>query len=183
MLFLRFSLLVIGFGLLTAAVGAVLYDIYLAWELRRLLGTREETPTSPEAAPPPLPAPRRPGTAIGWSMGARLAAVAIFSILVGTSIVVVPDGRAAVRISQVSGALPETLYAGTHWILPLVQRVETFDTRDHVFATSATEGPHERLEALTVEAREGLSVGLAVTVRYRLDPRRLAYFQANLPPR
>ena len=32
-----------------------------------------------------------------------------------------------------------------------------------------------------MEAREGLSVGLAVTVRYRIDPRRLDYVQSNLP--
>jgi regulator of protease activity HflC (stomatin/prohibitin superfamily) len=32
-----------------------------------------------------------------------------------------------------------------------------------------------------VQAREGLAVGLAVTVRYRIDPRRLDYIQANLP--
>jgi regulator of protease activity HflC (stomatin/prohibitin superfamily) len=102
-------------------------------------------------------------------------------MLVGASIVVVPDGRAAIRISQLSGVRPGTLYAGTHLILPLVDRVETFDIRDRVFATSATEAPHEKLETLTVEAREGLSVGLAVTVRYRIDPRHLDYIQANLP--
>ena len=32
-----------------------------------------------------------------------------------------------------------------------------------------------------MDAREGLEVGLAVTVRYRVDPRRLDYIQANLP--
>ena len=37
------------------------------------------------------------------------------------------------------------------------------------------------LEVLKVEAREGLSVGLAITVRYRIDAARLAYVQANLP--
>jgi len=86
-----------------------------------------------------------------------------------------------VRVSQISGVTPGTLYAGTHLVVPLTERVETFDVRDRVFATSATEGPREKLETLTVEAREGLSVGLAVTVRYRIDPRRLDYVQANLP--
>ena len=41
--------------------------------------------------------------------------------------------------------------------------------------------PKEKLEVLNVESREGFSVGLALTVRYRLDPSRLAYIQANLP--
>jgi len=32
-----------------------------------------------------------------------------------------------------------------------------------------------------VQAKEGLTVGLAITVRYRLDPRHLDYIQNNLP--
>ena len=50
-----------------------------------------------------------------------------------------------------------------------------------MFSTSAAEGTREKLEVLNVETREGLEVGLAVTVRYRIDPRRLDYVQANLP--
>ena len=184
MLFLKFMLLLIGLGVLAIAAGIVLYDIFLAFELDRLLRRSDEpakvadqdathasrtTPTRPE---------RRP---IRWQAAARLAMIAALSMLAGASIVVVPDGRAAVRISQISGVRPGTLYAGTHFILPLFERVDLFDIRDRVFATSATEGPHEKLECLTVQAREGLSVGLAITVRYRIDPRRLDYIQANLP--
>jgi regulator of protease activity HflC (stomatin/prohibitin superfamily) len=36
-------------------------------------------------------------------------------------------------------------------------------------------------EMLKVQTREGLPVGLAIAVRYRLDPRRLAYIHANMP--
>ena len=32
-----------------------------------------------------------------------------------------------------------------------------------------------------MQAKEGLTLGLAITVRYRLDPRHLDYIQANLP--
>ena len=32
-----------------------------------------------------------------------------------------------------------------------------------------------------MQAREGLNIGLAVSVRYRLDPQRLSYIHANLP--
>ena len=31
-----------------------------------------------------------------------------------------------------------------------------------------------------MQTREGLTIGLAVSVRYRLDPQRLAYIHANL---
>jgi regulator of protease activity HflC (stomatin/prohibitin superfamily) len=184
MLFLRFMLLVIGFGVLAIAAGIVLYDLCLAFELDRLLrrGGEAAKPADQEAAAEQRPAAQRSARrTIRWGAAARLAAIAIISMLAGASIVVVPDGRAAVRISQISGVRPGTLYAGTHFIVPLFERVDSFDVRDRVFATSATEGPHEKLECLTVEAREGLSVGLAVTVRYRIDPKRLDYIQANLP--
>jgi regulator of protease activity HflC (stomatin/prohibitin superfamily) len=36
-------------------------------------------------------------------------------------------------------------------------------------------------DSLRVQTKEGLELGLAVTVRFRLDPHRLAYIHANLP--
>jgi regulator of protease activity HflC (stomatin/prohibitin superfamily) len=184
MLFLRFLLLAGCFAFLAGAAGAVLYDIYLAYELDRLLrrGERaaESAPPSvtPTAAAPPRPRVRR---TIRWNAAAKLAAIGALAGLAGSSIVVVPDGQAAVRVSQISGVRPGTLYAGTHFIFPLVDRVALYDVRDRVFSTAAAEVRGEKLEVLSVEAREGLSVGLAVTVRYRMDPQRLDYIQANLP--
>jgi regulator of protease activity HflC (stomatin/prohibitin superfamily) len=35
--------------------------------------------------------------------------------------------------------------------------------------------------ALDVQSKEGLDIGLAITVRYRLDPRRLDYIESHLP--
>jgi len=183
MLFIKFFLLFASFGFLACAAGMVLYDIYLAFELSRIL-RRSEYPTESE---PPLetsarvPAVPRPRRALRWNTAAKLIALAALSGFAGSSIVVVPDGQAGVRVSQISGVLPGTLYAGTHIVIPLFDRVVLYDVRDKVLSTAASEGPHEKLEVLTVEAREGLPVGLAVTVRYRIDPRRLDYIQANLP--
>jgi regulator of protease activity HflC (stomatin/prohibitin superfamily) len=188
MLFLRFLLLAVSFGFLACAAGVVLYDIYLAFELGRLLRRRapaldatqpgqsgEGTPAIQRPALPP-----RPRRAIRWNAAAKLVALAAVSAFAGKSIVVVPDGEAAIRVSQISGVRPGTLYPGTHLIFPLTDRVVLFDTRDKVFQTAAAEGPREKFEVLTVEAREGLEVGLAITVRYRVDPQRLDYIQANL---
>jgi regulator of protease activity HflC (stomatin/prohibitin superfamily) len=179
MLFLGFLLFLIGFGFLAAAVVVVLYDVYLACELGRILGWGVRT--TEENQPQPVPAPLRPRRAIRWNAVLKLVAVAALSSLAGKSIVVVPDGEAAVRVSQLSGVRPGTLYAGTHFIFPLIDRVALFDIRDRVFSTAAIENPREKSEVLNVEAREGLSVGLAVTVRYRIDPRRLEFVQSNLP--
>jgi regulator of protease activity HflC (stomatin/prohibitin superfamily) len=217
MLFLRLLLFVVSFGILGVAVAIVLYDIYLAFELNRLLRLGERRPTdaaasqasgtSSESAPLPTAAgatpaggsgasavpvsrpafylpPRSAGPrrAIRWSVAAKLVVLAAVSSLLGKSILVVPDGFAAVRVSQISGVRPGTLYPGTHLIVPLVQRGQLFDIREKVYSTAASENPRDKgLEVLTVEAREGLSLGLAVTVRYRVDPRHLDYVDANLP--
>ncbi len=67
-----------------------------------------------------------------------------------------------------------------HVITPLVDSVAIYDTREQVYSTLASENPRQKGEVLTVQAREGLNIGLAVAVRYRLDPKRLASLHANL---
>src|SRR5271155_6193669 len=210
MLFLRLLLFVVSVGFLGVAVAIVLYDLYLAFELNRILRLGERAPrdlaasqvagpsgeggpaasstTAAASAPVARPTfylpPRSTGPrrAIRWSAAAKFVVFAALSSLLGKSILVVPDGFAAVRVSQISGVRPGTLYAGTHLLMPLVQRAQLFDIREKVYSTAASDNPRDKgLEILTVEAREGLSVGLAVTVRYRLDPRHLDYIQANLP--
>jgi len=188
MLFLRFLLLAVSFGFLACAAGVVLYDIYLSFELGRLLrrgepgGEASQPGQGGEVAPAiqRVTIPARPRRAIRWNAAAKFVLLAAASAFVGKSIVVVPDGQAAIRVSQISGVRPGTFYPGTHFIFPLTERVVLFDTRDRVFETSAAPGPHEKFEVLSVEAREGLEVGLAIAVRYRVDPQHLDYIQANL---
>jgi regulator of protease activity HflC (stomatin/prohibitin superfamily) len=199
MLFLRFLFFAISATFVAVAVGLVIYDVFLAFELGRLLRSDERPPekgedgqlsettvsaAAPVAALGAIQSPvriARTRRAIRWAPAAKLVVAAALTALAGSSILVVPDGEAAVRISQISGVRPGTLYAGTHFILPLIDRAQLYDVRDKVFSTSAAEGTREKLEVLNVETREGLEVGLAVTVRYRIDPRRLDYVQANLP--
>lgn len=180
MLFLRFLLIAIGVGLFGSASGVIAYDIYLAAQLRRLLGrkTQEGGSEAGEKAPRPL-APVR------WKLAQRLAVLAIGPYLLGTSIAVVPDGSAGVRVSQVFGTRPGTLYPGVHLMVPLVDHIVLYDLREHVFSTRTgeTESKEEREKGtgvLRVQAREGLSIGLAVSVRYRLDPERLGTIHSSL---
>jgi len=116
----------------------------------------------------------------GWEIAGRAALIGLVPLLAGLSIEVVPAGMAGVRISQISGTLPDTLYPGFHLVLPLVQHVEKYDMRDQIYQTAIVADP-KKSEALKVQTKEGLEVGLAVAVRYRIDPHRLAYVQANLP--
>lgn len=168
MLFLRYVLWVVGVGILGGAAGVLLYDVYLTLRLRGLLGG-------------PAPAPEGvKSRALRWNLSGRLAAIACVPLLLASSIVVVPDGYGGVRISQLSGVIPGTLAGGVHLVWPLMQRVECYDLRDRVYETAVAEAPKKRGEVLRVQAREGLPIGLAVAVRYRLDVRRVDSIHANL---
>jgi regulator of protease activity HflC (stomatin/prohibitin superfamily) len=66
-------------------------------------------------------------------------------------------------------------------VTPLVDSVAIYDTREQVYSTLAAENSKQKGDVLTVQAREGLNIGLAVSVRYRLDSRRLDSIHTNLP--
>ena len=171
MLLLKYLLLAAAAGMFTGAAAVVVYDVYLAVQRRRILA----------GGAGPLPTPAHTARPVRWLIAGKLAAIAWLPLLLGLAIVVVPDGAAGVRVSQISGVRAGTLYPGVHFIVPLVDRVVTYDLRDVVFTTAAAPDPKKKLEVLNVQAREGLTIGLAVAVRYRLDARRLDYIHANLP--
>jgi regulator of protease activity HflC (stomatin/prohibitin superfamily) len=196
MLVLKYLLVILGIGLFGSSGALVVYDIYLSSQLRRLLGRRRDETTG-ELLPEEPAEVNRPLRPVRWGLAQRLAAAGVLPLLLAFSIAVVPDGFAGVRVSQIWGARPGTLYPGVHLITPLVDSVELYDTREQVYTTAASrptpsggaptatpERPDASTplpEVLTVQAREGLNIGLAVSVRYRLDPQRLSYIHANLP--
>jgi regulator of protease activity HflC (stomatin/prohibitin superfamily) len=162
MVLLRYLLVFGGIMLLVGAVAILVMDVY------QILKFRKDSSGDPPP-PPRLHAAR------------TLGICAIAPLLIGLSIAVVPSGSAAVRVNQFAGTRPGTLYPGVHWIVPLVEEIALYDTRDEVFATQAVDDPKKQSpDALRVQTREGLMVGLAVAVRYRLDPSKLTYIHANL---
>ena len=121
--------------------------------------------------------------ALRWRTAGKLAAIGALVMLSALAIVVVPSGMGGVRVSQVSGTLNGTLYPGTHLVAPLMHQVEVFNIRDQILNTSAFE-PEKGSKApaaLKVYSKEGLPVGVGVSVRYQLDPRRLAAMEKTLP--
>ncbi len=135
---------------------------------------RPQEKREPETEPQEIP----------WRGSVALALVACLPLLMAASIVVVPSGMGGVRVSQISGTLPGTLYPGVHFVTPLVESVQLFDLRDHLFTAGVaeeTQRPRRRRPASMCNRCEGLNIGLAVTVRYRLDPNKLASVQAHLP--
>ena len=179
MIALKWLLVILGIGLVGSAGALVVYDIYVSSQLRRLLRRSSEEGASSSSTATFLSA--RPFGPVRWQRALQLAGLAVVPLLISQSIVVVPDGRAGVRVSQFWGARPGTLYPGVHLVTPLVDNVALYDTREQIYVTVTTAGGRDAKELLTVQAREGLNIGIAVAVRYRIDPRRLAYIHANLP--
>ena len=119
-------------------------------------------------------------SSIRWRLFTRYLMIAVLLLLPGLSIVVVPSGTAGVRVSQLSGTIGGTVYPGTHFVSPLVQHMEVYTVRDQIYSTTPADAS-KKGDALKVYSREGLPLGLGISVRYQLDPRRLAYMESNLP--
>jgi regulator of protease activity HflC (stomatin/prohibitin superfamily) len=177
MLAFKYLLMILGAALFGSAGALVVYDIYLSTQLRRLLRGKSTEETEAEG----VARSARPFGPVRWQLALRLVAAGVLPILLAYSFVVVPDGFAGVRVSQIWGARPGTLYPGVHLITPLVDSVELYDTREQTYSTLAAETTKQKGDSLAVQAREGLSIGLAVAVRYRIDPRRLDTIHGNLP--
>ena len=176
MLLLKYLLLSAGIAMFVIAAGILSYDAYLliAWQRRRLNFDLEAGTPMPGVA-----------AILRWRIPVALVMLAWAPLLVPAGIVIVPSGMAGVRVSQTKGTLAGTLYPGVHFVVPLVERVELFNTRDQLFTTGISEDSlakgAAKGEPLHVQAKEGLTLGLAITVRYQVDPKRLDYIEANLP--
>jgi regulator of protease activity HflC (stomatin/prohibitin superfamily) len=174
MLALKLLLNLAGVVLLAVAAGIPLHGLWL--RIQRMRRKTGEDGTMHE----PLMEPK----AIDWRSPVALVLAACVPLLIADSIFVVPSGMGGVRISQISGTLPGTLYPGVHFIAPLVDSVQTFDLRDRLFTAGTLDQTGKKLApntALNVQSKEGLNIGLGITVRYRLDPNKLASVQAHLP--
>jgi regulator of protease activity HflC (stomatin/prohibitin superfamily) len=174
---------VAGVLLLAAGAAIAIYDAWRVFQHSRWLARGTGEDVAPEMIDAPQP--------VRWRISMALAVVACLPLLIAMSIVVVPSGMGGVCISDSRGTLPGTLYSGVHFIAPLGEHVQTFDLRDQIFSTlmpgeakPASSSAKDRAavtESMMVQSKEGLTIGLAIAVRYRLDPRRLDYVQSHLP--
>jgi len=148
-------------GLTSALV--LIRDVFRRWRLRHRGRLSAGLDGAGQVSPP-----------VSTRLAVMLAAGGLVLFLLARSIVVVPPGQAGVRVSQLSGTRPGSLGPGLHVVAPLLEEVATYDVREHVLSLSG--------EELRAQTKEGLPVWLAVSVRYRLDAKRLDAVHANLPP-
>ncbi len=171
MLAFKYLLMTLGVGLFIAGAVVLAYDFWLALQYKRALAAGTEGATAPKP--------------VRWRMTVALIAMGWAPMLIALAIVVVPSGMAGVRISETRGTEAGTLYPGVHFVAPMIEEVQLFDLRDKLFTTGIAEDGKQPEPAtkgvLSVQSKEGLNIGLAITVRYQLDPKRLDYVQSHLP--
>ena len=182
MLALKYLLMLVAVSSIAATLIMMGYDLWLVIRFRRHLARDLEGTGAPVALEAGRPEPRP----FRWRVFLGMTAIGCVSLLLANSIMVVPSGMGGVRVSQTRGTLPGTLYSGVHFVTPIVEQLQTFDLRDKLFTTGMVEDGAKvnvtsRPGSLDVQSKEGLSMGLAITVRYRLDPRKLDYMQSHLP--
>ena len=203
MLFVKYLLLFTGWGLLAAAAIEVFRNLYQVVQYHRQLrhiapGSLSGLSSGPEGAPAERPLTHGATVEkpqLNWTTAKWAFPAAWLPLILAAGIVVVPSGMGGIRVSQTAGTLPGTLYPGAHFIMPL-DSVVLYDIRDQVLTTSSgkdglestseavaekREGKNKKAEVFTVQSREGLNIGLAITVRYKFDPARLDFIHANLP--
>jgi regulator of protease activity HflC (stomatin/prohibitin superfamily) len=121
----------------------------------------------------------------GWSRGAAhlsgqgrvlvtlaVAAGAAYALVKHPPVHTVPRGDVAVRTNQFTGNAAE-FGEGSMWVLPVLHAVRKLTLRDQVYRPQAADAPFQSVE--------GLSFGVDLSVRYALDPAKVAAVSKNLP--
>jgi len=169
MLLFKYLLMITGYGLLGWGLAISLNNLNKVVQYHRQMrrGVPENRPEKPH---------------LSWTTAKWTLLGAWLPIILASGIVVVPSGMGGIRVSQTSGTRPGTLYPGVHFIVPMVDSVVLYDLRDQLLTTSTSKSPGDKkAEQFTVQSKEGLNIGLAITVRYKLDGRRLDFIHSNLP--
>lgn len=103
---------------------------------------------------------------------------ALIASALSTSIVVIDAGEVGVVFNAFTGTQEASLYPGMHVILPYINTVYRYSTRERVY-TMTTNPAQGEADTLWSPTLEGLQVGVDSSTRYAIDPRKAAYVHNN----
>jgi regulator of protease activity HflC (stomatin/prohibitin superfamily) len=89
----------------------------------------------------------------------------------------VQRGEIAVRTNLLTGQVSQ-FREGSLWVIPGLQQVRYFPTRDQIYRPAQSAKANGEAPFQSVE---GLSLGVDLTVRYAIDPARMASIAKTLP--
>lgn len=112
---------------------------------------------------------------------AGLVLLLVFSMIGGVlAYDQVPEGHVGVQKDwgAVNG---NTLQSGANWIIPVQQSVQNVETRARTYTMSATQGEGEKArgDSITVKTKDGNSVKVDITVRYRIKGEQADQFVSD----
>ncbi len=112
---------------------------------------------------------------------------AIFLLIIVTvikGIVVVPAGHRYVVFNVFKGVLEKELNEGLHIILPYINTTSSYDVRlqEYTMSSIRGEGRVSEPDSLWSPTKEGLQVGIDLTVLYKMDPDEVAEIHKKIGP-
>ncbi len=105
-------------------------------------------------------------------------------ITVIKGIVVVPAGHRYVVFNIFKGVLENELDEGIHIILPYLNTVSSYDARlqEYTMSSIRGEGRVNAPDSLWSPTKEGLQVGIDLTVWYKIDPQKVSVLHQEIGP-
>jgi regulator of protease activity HflC (stomatin/prohibitin superfamily) len=110
-------------------------------------------------------------------LAAGFIAGAVLLLVLRPPVQVVPAGEVGVRLNRLTGGM-SVIFEGPTLVLPVVHELRRYPLRDQVYRPQDSASADGAAPFQTVE---GLSVGVAVTVRYAIDPTRVGEVAKRLP--
>ena len=106
-----------------------------------------------------------------------LAGIGAYALYAHPPMQSVGRGEVALRINQLTGDGTE-VREGAVLVIPGLHELRRFSLRDHIYRPEGGESAEGTAPFQTVE---GLSIGVDISVRYALDPSRIAAMARSLP--
>jgi len=112
---------------------------------------------------------------IGSTAIVVLVVAAILSTLGAGLVYVESTERGVVRTVRAGGVRPDALQPGLHWIVPIVERVETYSisNQNYTMSVSPNEGQRQGDDSIRARTKDGQEVILDASVIYQVDPSKV----------
>jgi regulator of protease activity HflC (stomatin/prohibitin superfamily) len=112
---------------------------------------------------------------IGTTAVVVLVTAAILSTLGAGLVYVESTERGVVRTIRAGGVRPEALDPGLHWIVPVIEQVETYSISNQNYTMSVTsgEGQVQGDDSIRARTKDGQEVILDASVIYQIDPSKV----------
>ncbi len=112
---------------------------------------------------------------IGSTVIIVLVVAAILTTLGAGLVYVESTERGVVRTIRAGGVRPDALQPGLHWIVPIIEQVETYSisNQNYTMSVSTGEGQRQGDDSIRARTKDGQEVILDASVIYQIDPTKV----------